>query len=730
LREYKTVKQYIPSLHNYYLVDMVSGNDNSSGIFSGFFGKKDSKPKQAEPKKEKVKKPDKNKAKAPKEKEKKKDAEKKAVKKPEEKKENKVEKKPNNKAEKKTEEIKKEDTTEKKTEEQKPQKKIAEEKKETQSLPDNSKSPADRMPLFRTGKEDIKKQEPKTDKNENIKKAGKEEITKQEPKTDKNKSIKKTGKEKTSEKIDDDKDKKEQDKPVKKTKEGNVLLEYKINSDNVTAKVTVLEKSDEYIPIYSVEQPILHKATHAVLDHVREQVISMVQLSTSEFIDPKAYNNVKKRFMEKAMDILNEVLPESNEKDKKILVGILIHEMIGLGDIEILLNDNYLEEIVINNCEEPVWVYHKKFGWLKTTITYKSEEAIYNNMAAIGRKVGRQITNIHPLMDAHLSTGDRVNATLFPISTKGNTITIRRFSRSPWTIINLIDPKVKTLSAEIAAILWLAIQFELNILVVGGTASGKTSILNALIPFMPPNQRILSIEDTREIQLPKYLHWIPFSAREPNPEGQGGVSMLDLLANSLRMRPDRIIVGEIRRAKEAEVMFEAIRTGHSAYATFHSDTAEQAYKRLTNPPIALPEPLISALHLMLVQYRHRRKGIRRSLELAELIPLENLSNKVNVIYKWNARDDTFEKIGRYIRVLNEIHLFTGMNEIEVEENLKDKQTVLQWMLDKKIKTVNAVGKVFAEYYKNEKKIIDIAKSNKDPDDLLGPELMKEIEQGN
>ncbi len=701
---------------------MVSGSDSSSGIFSGFFGKKDSKPKQAEQKKEKVKKQDKNKAKVPKGKEKKKDTEKKAVKKPKEKKENKIEKKPDNK-------------DKKKTEEQKPQEKIAEEpkeeeKKETLSIPDNSKSPAERMPAFRTGKEDTVQQEPKTKKDKSIKKTGKENVVKQEPKAEKDKSIKKAGKEKTSEKKDDSKDKKEQEKAIKKTKEGNVLLEYEINSDNVTAKVTVLEKPDEYIPIYSVKQPVLHKATHAILDHVREQVISMVQLSTSEFIDPKAYNDVKKRFMEKAMDILNELLPESNEKDKKILVGILIHEMIGLGDIEILLNDNYLEEIVINNCEEPVWVYHKKFGWLKTTITYKSEEAIYNNMAAIGRKVGRQITNIHPLMDAHLSTGDRVNATLFPISTKGNTITIRRFSRSPWTIINMIDPKVKTMSTEIAAILWLAIQYELNILVVGGTASGKTSILNALIPFMPPNQRILSIEDTREIQLPKYLHWIPFSAREPNPEGQGGVSMLDLLANSLRMRPDRIIVGEIRRAKEAEVMFEAIRTGHSAYATFHSDTAEQAYKRLTNPPIALPEPLISALHLMLVQYRHRRKGIRRSLELAELIPLENLSNKVNVIYKWNARDDTFEKIGRYIRVLNEIHLFTGMNEIEVEENLKDKQTILQWMLDKKIKTVNAVGKVFAEYYKDEKKIIDIAKSNKGPDDLLGPELMKEIEQEN
>ncbi|MCK5234644.1 MAG: type II/IV secretion system ATPase subunit, partial [Candidatus Aenigmarchaeota archaeon] len=500
------------------------------------------------------------------------------------------------------------------------------------------------------------------------------------------------------------------------------------SSDNVTAKVTILEKPEEYIPLYSVEQPVLHKATHAVLDHVRSQVISMVQLSTSEFIDPKAYKDVKKKFMDKAREIIDELLPESSENEKKILVGILIHEMIGLGDIEILLNDNYLEEIVVNNCEEPVWVYHKKFGWLKTNITYKSEEAIYNNMTAIGRKVGRQITNIHPLMDAHLSTGDRVNATLFPISTKGNTMTIRRFSRSPWTIINMIDPKVKTMSLEIAAILWLSIQYELNILVVGGTASGKTSLLNAILPFIPPNQRIISIEDTREIQLPKYLHWIPFSAREPNPEGQGGVSMLDLLTNSLRMRPDRIIVGEIRRSKEAEVMFEAIRTGHSAYATFHSDTAEQAYKRLTNPPISLPEPLISALHLILVQYRHRRKGIRRSLELAELIPLDDMSNKVNVIYKWNARNDEFEKVGRYIRVINEINLFTGMDETEIERNLKDKETILKWMLDNNIKDVNAVGKVFAEYYKDEKKITALAKSNGKPEEILDPELMKKIRE--
>ena len=625
------------------------------------------------------------------------------------------------------------------------EKKIAHEiKTKTQKIHDihkstDSNNPINKIPVFKTEKTDKNNHTQNKDltkdkvsiktqikHNTPIKK---QKITKKQSPT---KPTTKTQKIKKKQKTETPKTKplKIHQKPTKKIleKDEKILLEYDIQSDNITANITILEIPDEYIPIYSIEQPKLHKATHAILNHVREEVISMVQLSTSEFIDPKAYSEVKEKFMTKAMEILGQLLPESSEKEKKILVGILIHEMLGLGDVEILLNDNYLEEIVINNSEEPVWVYHKKFGWVKTTINFKNEETIYNYMAAIGRKVGRQITNIHPLMDAHLSTGDRVNATLFPISTKGNTITIRRFSRSPWTIINMIDPKIKTLSIEVASVIWLAMQYELNILVVGGTASGKTSLLNALIPFTPPNQRILSIEDTREIQLPKYLHWIPFSAREPNPEGQGGVSMLDLLANSLRMRPDRIIVGEIRRAKEAEVMFEAIRTGHSAYATFHSDTADQAYKRLTNPPIDLPEPLISALHLMLVQYRHRRKGIRRNLELAEIIPLEDLSNKVNVIYKWNARDDTFDKVGRYIRIINEIHLFTGMNEIEIEENLKDKQTILQWMLNYNIKSVNAVGKVFAEYYRDEKKIIDLAKKNTDPSELLGPELMKEIEK--
>ena len=512
-------------------------------------------------------------------------------------------------------------------------------------------------------------------------------------------------------------------KAEKIKKEMKLIETYKVVADNVGAVVEINTTETEYVPLYVLQRPEMTLATHAILNTIKEELIMVVDLSVKEFVDPSALQTVKEKFIKKAMVLMEKYLPLATDKDKELLAGNLIHEMLGLGDIELILADPFLEEIVINGHKEPLWVYHKHHGWLKTNIQLKTEDQVYNYASAIGRRVGRQITNLDPLMDAHLTTGDRVNATLFPISTQGNTITIRKFSRSPWTIIHFLE--AKTLNKEVAALLWLAIQYELNILVAGGTAAGKTSMLNILMPFMPPNQRILSIEDTREINLPKFLHWVPFSSRDANPEGQGAVTMLDLLANSLRMRPDRIIIGEIRRAKEAEVMFEAIRTGHSAYATFHGDKAEQVYKRLTNPPMNLPEAFLSALHLIVVQYRHRRKGIRRTLEVAELIPTDD-KNQLNIIYRWNPRTDQLEKINKLHRMANEINMHTGMTDTDIEKDLKEKAIILDWMIKHKIKTVNTVGKVIAEYYRDQKNVVEFAKNNKDPYDLLGAELSKEI----
>ena len=506
------------------------------------------------------------------------------------------------------------------------------------------------------------------------------------------------------------------------------MASYSILAENVPGKVTILRKPEEYTPIYDIKFPAIEIATKVVLDSIKEKLIEVVRIEITEILDPKAMEGMKKRFLDAAYNAISKVLPKITEDEKNILAGYLVHEMLGLGKLEVVLNDDNLEEIVINNASEPIWVFHKQFGWLKTNIMIPSEEQIYNYASLIGRKIGRQITNLNPLMDAHLITGDRVNATLFPISTKGNTITIRKFRREPWTIIHFIDPKMKTISKEIAALLWLCIQYELNILVAGGTASGKTSVLNALMPFIPPNHRIISIEDTRELRLPDFLHWIPLTTREPNPEGKGEVTMLDLLVNSLRMRPDRVVVGEIRRQREAEVLFEAMHTGHSVYATLHADRSEQVVRRLINPPINLPETLLEALHLVVTQFRHRRLGIRRTLEIAELIPGESgrASARLEILYRWDPRTDEIKKIKNSIRLINEIRLHTGMTEEEMDKNIKEKEIILQWMLDKNIKTVNTVGKVVAEYYHDREKVLKIARKSGNAGEILTKDLIQEL----
>lgn len=491
-----------------------------------------------------------------------------------------------------------------------------------------------------------------------------------------------------------------------------VLSAYEIRSENVPAAVRICEREDEYINTYEIEQPKIGSATQSVLAYLKEKIIGSVDVKISEMLDPREADAVRGRFMERADEMIGNELVGIGSAEKRVLIGRLAHEMLGLGDLELLLADDDLEEIVVNGSKEPVRVYHKKFGWLKTNLMLQSEEQVYNYASMIGRRVGKQITTLNPLMDAHLTTGHRVNATLFPVSSKGNGITIRKFAKNPWTIVHLIDPAANTLNVDVAALLWLCVQYEMNIIVAGGTASGKTTFLNSILVFTPPNQRVISIEDTRELVLPDFLQWTPLTTREPNPEGRGEITMLDLMVNSLRMRPDRIVLGEIRRQREAEVLFEAMHTGHSVYSTLHADDAEQARNRMTSPPINLPESMIGAVHAICVQYRQRRTGIRRTFELAEVVP-EEKSVRVNVLYKWRPRDDVLDKCGEAARLYSQLTMHTGMTQREIDEDVSDKRGVLQYMLEKRINTVNDVGRVIATYYRDKERLMKAVAAKKD-----------------
>ncbi|MBS3146978.1 Flp pilus assembly complex ATPase component TadA, partial [Candidatus Woesearchaeota archaeon] len=301
-----------------------------------------------------------------------------------------------------------------------------------------------------------------------------------------------------------------------------ILETYKIKCDDVSITVNIIGGEGKSIT-YEISLSDISKATLALLDEVRNILIAEVQVSAKEIIDPKVVDTLKEKFRKKAADILVEKLTAIDNTTKDFLVNHLIREMLGLGEIEFLLNDINIEEIVINSANEPIRIYHKNYGWVLTNITVASETQIQNYSNIIARRVGRQINTLNPLLDAHLLTGDRFNAVLYPISSKGNTITIRKFSRDPWTVTDFI--KNKTVNAEVMSIVWLSMQYEMNMLVSGGTASGKTSFLNICMPFIPPNHRILTIEDTRELQLPSYLYWCPLVTRLPNPEGKGEVCM-------------------------------------------------------------------------------------------------------------------------------------------------------------------------------------------------------------
>ncbi len=494
-------------------------------------------------------------------------------------------------------------------------------------------------------------------------------------------------------------------KPSKAVKP-HVLETYLIEAEAAKVRVEIQKRGP--ITIYHLEVPRVNEATEALLKEVRDELVSSTSIGMKEILDPNALKGMRKRFIDEAESIIKQKLPHVTNETKNILVNKLMQDMLGLGEIEFLVSDNFLEEIVIPSAKEPIKTYHKKYGWLSTNLRVGREDEIINYSNIIARRVGRQITVLTPLLDAHLVTGDRVNSILYPISTKGNTITIRKFARDPYTIIDLI--KNNTCNVELAAILWLALEYEMNVIISGGTASGKTVLLNACMPFIPPNHRIVSVEDTRELMLPEFLYWTPLVTRTPNPEGKGEVSMLSLLINSLRMRPDRIILGEMRRKEEAMVLFEAMHTGHSVYATLHANTVSETLSRLTNPPLDVPANLLSAVNLNVVMFRDRRRGIRRVYQIGEFVVSEDRA-EANILYRWVPEQDKIIKHSESSQLFEEIGRNTGMSRTDLNKDLDEKRRVINWLLEKNIRALGDFGKVMNLYYSDKELLMKHIKQN-------------------
>lgn len=485
-----------------------------------------------------------------------------------------------------------------------------------------------------------------------------------------------------------------------------IIDEYSYQFKNMKIDVVVMKKKGEFVNLYDLFVSSISPTTEFVLEKIRQELITKISIGFSDITDKRKARFIEDKFEDAIKVMIDKYFSDQNTQTKDFLYSYLVSKALGLGNIDLLMADNSLEEIVINQSQEPVWIYHRKHGWLKTNVMLKDEEQIKHYASMIGRKIGRQINILEPLLDAHLNEGDRVNATLSPISARGNTITIRKFAKDPWTITKML--KSNTINFDAAALMWTAIQYELSAIIAGGTASGKTSTLNCLANFFPPNQRVISIEDTRELQLPKFLHWVPLNTRLPNSEGKGAISMEDLLINSLRMRPDRILVGEVRRQKEVETLFEAIHTGHSCYATFHANTAQETVERLTNPPINVPKLMLPAISLILIQFRNRRTDVRRTFQLAEIMP----DSKPNVLMQYDPKKDILNKIKKSSSLFNTLSLYTGFTYNEMNRELSEKTKILKYMVKNDVVDIDHVGRLIGEYYTDKDNLLKYVNSNR------------------
>ena len=403
---------------------------------------------------------------------------------------------------------------------------------------------------------------------------------------------------------------------------------------------------------------------------------------------------------------------QNNEVSNKYLDDLsnkFLREIIGYGKIDPLIQDDELEEIMIIGTSKPIFVYHRKYGMMKTNIQFNDETELRDLIDSIARQINRRIDQESPILDGRLSDGSRINATIPPVSADGPSLTIRKFRQDPLTIIDLINSR--TISLDLAGFLWLCIDGlgvkSANAIISGGTSSGKTTTLNALSAFINPNERIITIEDTLELQIP-HEHVIRMETRPTNVEGKGELTMNDLVKNSLRQRPDRIIVGEVR-ADEAITLFTALNTGHSGFGTLHSNDARETITRLTNEPMSVPEIMIQAIDFIIMQNRiYTPSGIsfRRVSEVAEVVGMEEGTVQLNKIFQWNPERDTIENISITSNTLQQIATLSGKSIPELKSEIENRKIVLKHMINQNIRSVEGVNSVIELYYKNPQKVLN------------------------
>jgi len=388
-----------------------------------------------------------------------------------------------------------------------------------------------------------------------------------------------------------------------------------------------------------------YKVIEPALDAEDEKMLKLLKVRIHDYagsLDELIRREVKSE--EDAFSLARELIEAvSREYEMRIprdkldkYVYYIKRDLIGYGPIDPLFRDPFIEDVHLDGPGIPVYVWHVKYESLRTNIVLTWDEA-YRLISKFATRIGRQVSSADPILEGVLPEGARVEALLPDVTGRGPAFTIRKYYYEPLTIVNLV--KDKTITAEAAAYLWLLLDYGRNLIIVGPTGAGKTTLLNSLLYLIRPEAKIITIEDTRELNI-VHEHWLPMVTRPSRDPTVKDVSMFDLLTIAMRSRPDYVVVGEVR-GREAYVLFQAFGSGHYGATTIHADNSEQALKRLLSRPMRVPPMLISLAHAFVVIHKVKvgDRIVRRVVAVDEFLGLIDGSPRFNRLFEWNPRED-------------------------------------------------------------------------------------------
>ncbi|MCJ7429380.1 MAG: type II/IV secretion system ATPase subunit [Candidatus Nanohaloarchaeota archaeon QJJ-5] len=459
---------------------------------------------------------------------------------------------------------------------------------------------------------------------------------------------------------------------------------------------------DEEELVYNIDEPTLNDHEQELFERIKGALEQKIDVSL-ESLDTR--DKVLGYLEEKIDEVTKELGIRLSEEEKTKLMYFIYRNFAGLNEIEPLMHDPYIEDIGCSGIGIPTFIVHSKFGSMKTNLTFDEEGPLKNLVVKLAERCGKYVSYSNPLLDGSLPDGSRVNASLTQdVTTKGPTFSIRKFQETPYSAVDLID--LGTANFEIMAYFWLAQEYQKSILISGGTATGKTTFLNSIVTFIPPEHKIVSIEDTRELQLP-HENWIPSVARGGfGQDEEDDINMYRLLKESFRQNPDYVVVGEVR-GEEASVLFQGMSSGHPSMGTIHASSPEDVVKRLTTPPINLSPSLVETLDIIVImsharQYGENARRVKAVYEVETITP--EGSPRTNQYVSWTAIDDTFS-FKNESAILDEIKQQYGFSQEEIEEELENRKKVLEWMHENGYKHFTEVARIVSEYYKDSESVM-------------------------